>query len=317
MAERAGVHPRHFLAGGMCREEACSAFLATLIEQSPEFQKRFFALAGIEPFEITEVAVEQQLRDVTITGVQTFVVIENKIAVSSKTDGQLAGYYQQLKQDSDDAVVHCIYLAPSRQTGETEVNQLQPAAGETATALAWSDLQTCCYNLPDFDRTFSEAGYEFVLQAIARRSQRASRDYTRDEASLRDVLAEIHQKLAEQMPHRCFEKYGVQLWSYAAITVVLSLEPADETATLDRSATTVDYSFNLASKSRPGRQKAQRWITSIRQQGEWLGFQVDAAGKWLSLRETVNEPHRDLVNTLATSFRQIIDKIDTEVAASS
>lgn len=40
MSVSKGVSPHHFLGGGMCREEATSAFLATLIEQSVDFQSQ-------------------------------------------------------------------------------------------------------------------------------------------------------------------------------------------------------------------------------------------------------------------------------------
>ena len=138
-----GIDPRHFLGGGMCREEATSAYLATLLDQSSEFRSRFLQLCGIQDIEFTKVEVEREHRDITLSGTGVEIIIENKISAASKTEGQLLRYYTHLKEQNSDVTVHSVYLSPDRKIGTSEVQKVTNTADEVAVSIAWKDLQPC------------------------------------------------------------------------------------------------------------------------------------------------------------------------------
>ena len=146
-----GIDPHHFLGGGMCREEATSAYLATLLEQSPQFRSRFLQLCGIKSIELTKVEVERECRDITLSGTGVEIIIENKISAASKTEGQLLRYYTRLKEQDSDAIVHAVYLSPDRKIGTSEVQKVTNTADEVAVSIAWKDLLPLIDDLHDMD----------------------------------------------------------------------------------------------------------------------------------------------------------------------
>lgn len=310
----AGINPRHFLAGGMVREEAASAFLATLIDQSDEFRQRFFQLCGIESFPVNSVVVEQGRRDVTVEGTDTLLIIENKIAAGAKMKGQLVGYYRRCKEDNPDVKIHSVYLAPSRELGQSEVDLVQADDGEVVVAVAWVDLESLCAGLSDIDQVFAESGVKHILEAIARRRVRSSnREWSPEEQVLREMIQSISAILKPQLPQRELTPFGPELWAYGPVTVVVKCVPTlsiDEEATDRR--TVVELMFRLAGKNKD-RDHAKRWIDPIKAQGTWEGFQIDSESNWMVSKEVVTGGDPQLADFVASRFIALIAKIDEGV----
>ena len=106
-----------FYEGSLGREEAASAFLATMLEQYPSFRKSFFDLLGLPDeksrslaTEEWNVVTEEDEVDVTMHPQRGnhVILIENKVQASSKMAGQVSRYYQsQINKEPDKSVVFC------------------------------------------------------------------------------------------------------------------------------------------------------------------------------------------------------------------
>ena len=97
----------HFFSGAQSKEETASAYLATLLDSDPEFRVRFLDLADVEPrldgslewaVRVEDSRVNTGTVDVTLEwppgDPTTFVMVENKVSASAKTDGQFRKYYR-------------------------------------------------------------------------------------------------------------------------------------------------------------------------------------------------------------------------------
>ena len=305
-----GVSPKHFLAGGMCREEATSAFLATLIEHSKDFRTLFFNLCDIPDFKIMDVVVEQAQRDITITGDDTFVIIENKIANASKTKGQLLSYYSQLKTEFPESSIHAVYLAPSRNTGQTEVEMVKREEGGNAIAIAWSDIKPLCENLDDFDPTFSQTGIMYVLEAIRRRSIVAAPDWDENELRVRECMSCIAENLKPEFPSRRLVAFGCQIWAYGPVTVVLTCTP---TVAGTQVIISCDLRFRLAGRDED-RKYAKSLLNSIKTDNKWGIYKPDDRQNWRVSEETRDCTFDNLEETAMSIFRELVSAIDEGIA---
>lgn len=305
-----GVSPKHFLAGGMCREEATSAFLATLIEQSKDFRTRFFNLCDIPDFKIMDVVVEQSQRDITIAGDDTFVIIENKIANASKTKGQLLSYYSQLKTEFPESSIHAVYLAPSRNTGQTEVEMVKREEGGNAIAIAWSDIKPLCENIEDFDTTFSQTGIIYVLEAIRRRSIVAAPDWDENELRIRECMSCIAENLKPEFPNRPLVTYGCQIWAYGPVTVVLTCTP---TVAGNEVIICCEPRFRLAGRHED-RKYANSWLNSVKTDSKWEIYKPDDRQNWRVADETRDCTFNNLEETAISIFRELVSAIDEGIA---
>ncbi|PHS10622.1 MAG: hypothetical protein COA78_11225 [Blastopirellula sp.] len=310
-----GVNPKQFLGGGMCREEAASAYLATMLEQSADFRELFFQLCDIPPFDVEQVEVEQELRDVTITGKQTLVFIENKIAAGSKTHGQLVTYYERAKESNSDSQVHSIYLAPSRQLGESEVMLVNAEDGEIVKAIAWTDIEKICQQVKDLDPVFTLEGVKQVQTAIRRSKSQPTRDWTDDELGIRAAIKTIAVSLETQLPQRELVPFGCELWAYGPITVYAKCVP-DESSKEGSTAlrVSVKYLFHLSSKKSEDKPFAKRWLTPLKANKEWNSFKIDQQNNWMIREQQLSgEPH-EIAEVIETEFYNLVREIDAGVA---
>lgn len=312
-----GIDPHHFLGGGMCREEATSAYLATLLDQSSEFRSRFLQLCGIQDIELTKVEVERECRDITLSGTGVEIIIENKISAASKTEGQLLRYYTRLKEQDSDAIVHSVYLSPDRKIGTSEVQKVTNTADEVAVSIAWSDLQPLIDELHDIDATFAEKGLEAILKAIVNRKVKSNREYTEDEDLIRSLLAEIEPKISNAFPDREICRSGLQVWSYGDISFYLHVENItreDSLLGLD-----IIYKFKLSGKAKSGRitewQNAKRWYNTVVSAQEWREFSF-ATDKWMQASLSLHGNTESLSEVLSDSFIDRLGQIESEALQS-
>lgn len=315
-----GIDPHHFLGGGMCREEATSAFLATLIEQSEEFRSRFFKHCGISEFEISRVEVERRFRDLTITGNGIAVVIENKISGASKTEGQLIRYYNQLKEELEPgATVHSIYLSPKIKTGQSEIEKIPNVAGEIAKSIAWDELKVLASGLTDFDKTFAENGIDTVLIAIKNRKVISNRDYTDEEELARSALGEAVLLIQNSLPNQKIQKFGLSIWAYPSVTIYADV--TDITQVNKNLEQIIDFRFKVPLKAHRGDEPqwrdAKAWFVKIQSVGEWNGFKFDSEKSvWFECSETFVGNVEQVARQLAERYIQLLQKIESDIVDS-
>ncbi len=312
-----GINPHHFLGGGMCREEATSAYLATLLEQSSEFRSRFLQLCGIKIIELTKVEVERECRDITLSGTGVEIIIENKISAASKTEGQLLRYYTRLKEQDSDAIVHAVYLSPDRNIGTSEVQKVTNAADEVAVSIAWKDLLPLIDDLHDIDAIFASKGLEAILKAIANKKVKSNREYTEAEEQIRALLAEVEPKIRLAFSDRKIDKYATELWSYGEISFCLKAETiASEDSLVEL---VLDYKFRLRERAKPERktewQNAKRWYNTVVDTQTWQDFQL-VPDKWMCASVKLRENEESLSEAVSKSFTDLLQQIESEALQS-
>lgn len=310
-----GVDPKFFFRGGMPREEATSAFLATLIEQSDDFRTRFFKHCGIPDFEITNVAVEDSNKDITITGEEVMVLIENKILLTSKESGQLLRYYNGLKQSlPPESKLHSVYVSPQKSTGQSEVEKIPKVKGEVKTSIAWGDLSSLANGLPEIDNVFVSKGFESVLNAIEKKN--GSVNYVGEQKLTREILEEAKTLLERVSPSREFILHKLSLWLNGALTNYIEAASTEAIGNEDDFKQTVEFRFNLSGKNgtKIERQNVKKWISKCRFQGEWQGFKpMSGENKWFVKSETFKGNISQIAAQLAERYSQLLDEIDTDI----
>jgi hypothetical protein len=208
--------------------------------------------------------------------------------------------------------VHTVYLGPSKELGKSEVAQIPLEDGEIAVSIAWFDLKTICENVNDFDSLFARSGLDCVLQTISNRKHLTNREWTEDEAILREELRVISQQVSPRLPNRQILTWGCELWAYGSITVAAKcVASATEEAECSGSHVQIQYSFRIAGKS-DDRAHAKRWIAPVIALGEWNGFQPDERKNWM--QRTASCPLGDFKESLGTYFEKLVGTIDREVA---
>jgi hypothetical protein len=296
------VNPHFFFEGKLSREESASALLATLLEQSIEFRRRFCELLEVKTTRDDQFVVEVERNDIDIAfdiGNSTTVIVEAKIASGSKTDGQLAMYYERAKADSPDRLFVCVYVAPTVALGRSEVEQLVLRGGDSSVAISWQQMSDLAQGLADFDAEFGVMGLEKVLRVIANR-RTAYFDRSGDRALLYDVVDEA-KRLVQQDEPLCTVatwkgKSSVEVYTCGtAISVSVSIHfesNADGVVMIPREndlpVVTIAAGVRPAVKH-AGAAKTQAWWSEIKATGEWVvdecAFEPSEAG-WM----TCNEP---------------------------
>ena len=125
--------------------------------------------------------------------------MEAKIAGGSKEDGQLARYYERAKLESPDTCFVCVYLAPTKDLGKSEIAQLDLRASDTGRVLTWESVAKLAENLTDFDTEFAIAGMQTVLDIITSRKG-AYFPRTGDRLLLYDLLDVAYEMVIQGAP---------------------------------------------------------------------------------------------------------------------
>ena len=312
------VNPHFFFEGKLAREESASALLATLLEQSACFRNRFLDLIHVNLTEDPDVSVERNEVDVCLVFPQhkTTVLVENKTKASSKTDGQLAHYYEQAKDETPEHTIVCVYLAPTLALTKSELEQLDLRETDTCHGVEWSQISKLTEKLTDFDQELASKGCRAVLGSI-KKSRQGYYDW---EVEDRRTLREIINLARDKVPSRIRDlKY--MTWSgkrsvaidlpEKAITVCAGIwfEPDEETGivTLARRGNdiVVDRSlkFKASGKWKP-RQETTIWWNSIRQQGEWhgAGHKFRLEGRWMVTKQQVTGTPDEIAESIVDGF---------------
>lgn len=168
-----------FFQGKLSREEAASAFLATLLEQRADFREFFFgicAASAIGPIsrDSWEVVTEENEFDILMTSPDGAwdVLIENKIKSGSVTPGQLVNYYKRLRSNTDRNIL-LVYLTPSSSSGQAEFDRLMQhgasQSGDQFVHISWmDDLLEFAQSLDagDSESDFIQSGFRKIKSQI-------------------------------------------------------------------------------------------------------------------------------------------------------
>jgi len=215
---------RHFFDGQQSRENAASAFLATLLEYDDEFRRRFLALAPVAPplddsliwtikvednepwtTSLPDVEAGSGTIDITLRSASTVVLIENKLAPSAKRHGQLRRYYEAATGTWHDKRIVALYLAPTAHFGDSEVKLVEmcdafvarragPAGADDAGSVSWEDIHAIIKDLSNEGRWFADTGMNAVQAAIDEAKYILSTEGQR--GVVRDIVQAARESLA-------------------------------------------------------------------------------------------------------------------------
>lgn len=235
---------QYFFRGQQSKENVASAWLATLLNSDHGFRAAFLAKVGAtppgDPAASWTVDVEADLDgacDITMSTPGTFLLLEDKIADSARTEGQFRRYYEAaVRLHPEDRIIG-VYLGPSAASGAGEIalvrQRSEPFAArgerDRLVPLGWKE------DVPDLvaaatgeDRWFAESGLRGVHEHMERLSTARFPSAERDE--LRAVVGEVRTRLTERFRDRVrlarWPSIGQEaLYSVKApITMFLTLE---------------------------------------------------------------------------------------------
>ncbi len=226
---------KHFFDGQQSRENASSAFLATLLESNTAFRLELLGGVPVDPTLSTdeswdEIRVENiepwtspVLRgetgtgsiDITLKSSKTVVLIENKVAPSAKRHGQLLQYYEAALATWGDRRILALYLAPYAELATSEVDLVKRSAAfmaragrlvpDDAAALDWGQVERLISKLCPPDDWFAHTGMREVRRAIDDATRALPPDTQRD--VVRWISKSVRQALAAQVPNAEFSRW--------------------------------------------------------------------------------------------------------------
>jgi len=324
------VNPHFFFKGKLSREESASALLATLLEQSSKFRKRFCRLVNIETSTQDGLCVEVERNDVdvilTIESSSTSVIIEVKISGASKVDGQLATYYERAKAESPENCFVCVYVAPTSALGRSEVGQLDLRSDDSGFALSWEQVIEAAANLPDFDLEFATEGLQVVLDIIANK-RGTYFDRTGDRAFLYDVV-DAANKIVQDRTQKCSVatwkgKRCVEVYTYGtalSISVSIHFETQDNGHVVlvrDNGIPAV----SISARFRPARKYAKlkntnEWWSKVARLGRWTAsdytFQL-SSDDWMMLQKSFVGNAADIASQIAELTLVLIEGLSDQL----
>ena len=284
------VNPKYFFQGKLSREEAASAFLATLLEQSPCFFERFMELAQI-PCQIGESTIVQtELSDIDIVVFDhesTVVIIEVKVDSGSKTVGQLRRYYLGSLSRYEQRQICCLYVSTSHQSSKSEVESLDLREQDHVASITWNELSNLVASpLGDLDPEFVATGFESVLNMVeSRKGTRYPRIGDRDiiysivEKALDDVRNEVRADIFGIWKDKSYCQIDTQK---CPVTVYVQYRfHADEHGTVRLNRSEGNFVVEMKARIKPAGKYAkqlQDWWADLSSEDDWI-----CAGKHFKL----------------------------------
>ena len=170
----------HFFFEGTLREEAASAFLATLLEQDPGFRAAFVRrIGGGDGADAAapKIQVEPYLGggkwpDVLMELPGLLVLVENKVRPRAIRPGQLAEYHVAAVARWPRHRVISVFLTPDRRSGSAEVRRVRRvirghARVDAAVVLTWRQVHWLLRFANGSDVEFRRTGIRAIARAIA------------------------------------------------------------------------------------------------------------------------------------------------------
>ncbi|MCC6335541.1 MAG: PD-(D/E)XK nuclease family protein [Myxococcales bacterium] len=214
------MDPRYFFQGKLAREEAASAFLATLLASRADFRAFFFQqLHDITPERCTaltkadwKVKTEADQVDVRMEAGADSVLIENKIQAGAIQQDQLLRYYHHEldalapPEGASEPTTRLlmVFLAPGSQSGSGEVQAVRESERyrsgvDVAVRLSWDALGKFPIASDDKDYAFVVGGFACIRVAIENARQvKFPVDTTRERVVA--VMSGAHELLRTRLP---------------------------------------------------------------------------------------------------------------------
>jgi hypothetical protein len=168
----------HFFFEGTQREEAASAFLATLLEQGPDFRAAFVRRigGGDAGAPRPKVRVESHLgggtwADILMELPGLVVLVENKIRPQAVQPGQLVRYHLAAIDAWPTRRVISVFLAPEARLGYAEARAVRrevrkAGRDDLAVVLTWAQVRWLARFASLPDQGFRDAGFRSIARAI-------------------------------------------------------------------------------------------------------------------------------------------------------
>ena len=220
-----------FFKGKLSREEASSAFLATLLKQTDDegkFIKDFFKLfrdlpkwvtkpipkmmiedLTIEEFE--EIKTEEDNIDIAMKGSNYHVLIENKVKSASKTNDQMKTYYvKQIEKHKSKNIIF-IYLAPTELTAKSEIKSLKLRDNDYAIPMKWAKIFDIIEtNKKLKDNEFCSSGEKEIRELL--KTDGKKYPDTENRMKLKNIRDKGKDLLKKKYPELVRQKIGFMDW---------------------------------------------------------------------------------------------------------
>lgn len=206
-----------FFDGKLGREEATSAFLATLLEQQSCFRTKFFNLLD-DNIAVTlsqndyEVVVEEDGVDIKMYDHdnQIAILIENKIQGSSKRPNQINEYYNRQRNSTPTYKIIFVFLTPNVETGKSDLRKIKFLLNDFGFSIGWQDVLQCIKDIPAIDQTFSY----FIesscvkIEALVKSTKEVKYPNEGDREILNNIARQVKSRLTAD-----FLEIGFQVWT--------------------------------------------------------------------------------------------------------
>jgi hypothetical protein len=169
----------HFFFEGTQREEAASAFLATLLEQDSGFRSAFVRRIGGGDASAARarIVVEPHLGggqwpDIVMELPRLVVIVENKLRPGTVRPGQLARYHLAAVERWPGSRIISVFLAPAAAIGFAEARLIRRefrrlGRDDLAIVLSWAQVRWLARFASMPDTGFRAAGFRAIDRVIA------------------------------------------------------------------------------------------------------------------------------------------------------
>jgi len=332
------MNPHFFFKGKLSREEAASAFLATMLECRADFRSFVFGtLEQIEPHGMCRVTIEEREVDVRLEypTEKVVVLIENKVRPGSLQVNQLVRYYESELRRSPDSRILSILVGPTEGTGTIEVARLtahhQFRPMDSVHMVSWRSLAQFCDILSrdDLDREFVQGGFDCVFKII---EDAVEKKYLLlgGRKIAHEIAQNVLQALKRDFPSirfgfwrakDLFNIYTIATDVTVYVDLAFRIENRPPYTVLDihdrqHVAATLRTQCALSAKGKKNAATRQKWesllenataaipeIGQYKREGRWFRREITAAGDATSLEEQLADMGRSLITGLRDFLR--------------
>jgi hypothetical protein len=319
-----------FFEGKLSREESASAFLATLLEQRPDFRSFFFnVLDQPEPKGDCSITIEHRNVDIRIDypAAKRVILIENKLRPGALQSKQLVRYYgDELRQNRKSRIVFA-FIVPSEGSGTSEMGRLRTELRkkDSGYRVPWEligEFQDTI-RTKDKDKEFINSGFGVIFKIIKGATQEKY-----PVIGGREIANEIAKKVLQTL-QRNFPKIRFSLWrsknhftiltNGTNVTIYVDLsfrtenkKPYKPIGIKDRKHLTLRLrtEFALSAKGKKAQTARSKWdrmspddLAAIVPSGEH-----QLHGRWYRRTVTASGSSKQLENQLVEMGRSLIKK---------
>jgi len=327
------MKPHFFFKGKLSREESASAFLATLLEQRPDFRSFLFSsLELAEPDGDCRVTVEDKDVDIKVDYPtdKVTVLIENKVRPGSLQQYQLVRYYESERRANADSRIVSILVGPGEGAGTNEVGRLRTHSQfrptDSAHRVSWRLLAQFgeLIQQEDRDKEFVRGGFDCIFTIIENATEEkyplvGGREIAQEIAQ--NVLRALEQdypgiRFGFWRAKDCFNIYSIGTDVTVYVDLAFRTENKEPCMTLeipDRQHVTaiLRTQFALSAKGKKNPATRQKWhhmcqdgeaeiLSSGKHQleGKWFKYETPVSGDAVVLERQLADMGRSVITSL-------------------